>query len=186
LVEPELLALFIKEPIYVLPQDRPQVASQPSEPSQAHTATLINKAEKPLPIGPPERADSTKPGVALPIILPKSLVLLVHHPDGKLPADQEAMIGKLALATEADTSLHHTLTGDMSTYPWPTAWNPWPARLTLLLGWPEGLLAKHRVSGHFQVLKFGATKVLAGPHPGQLEADKSLKAQLWAAIQAAK
>lgn len=199
-VDPELVYLFLKEKVYVLPEDRPKVAAAPAQPPvekpQPAQATPQPEAVpgglKSVPVRPPAppapvaAAPPAPDAYALPKLPARALALLVHHPAGELDEALRTMLGKLATATEADTNLHVTLVGDMSRYIWPQAWHPWGARLTLLLGWPADLLARHRVAEPYRVLRFGAGSLIAGPHPAELEGDRALKAQLWAAIQAAK
>lgn len=200
-VDPELVYLFLKEKVYVLPEDRPKVeatptparAEQPQATPPPAQAEAVGGGLKSVPVRPPAPPTAPAPvaplasdAYALPKLPARALAVLVHNPTGELDEALRTMLGKLAAATEADTSLHVTLVGDMSRYTWPHAWHPWGARLTLLLGWPAELLARHRVAEPFRVLRFGAGSLIAGPHPAELEGDRALKAQLWAAIQAAK
>lgn len=204
-VDPELVYLFLKEKVYVLPEDRPKVEATPTPtPAEQARSTAASGVPEPVasglksvPVRPPAppappappvsaSAQEGPPPYALPKLPARALAVLVHNPAGELEPALATMLGKLSTATEADTNLHVTLIGDMSRYSWPQAWHPWGARLTLLLGWPAELLARHRVAEPFRVLRFGAGSLIAGPHPAELEGDRALKAQLWAAIQSAK
>ncbi len=194
-VDPSLLHLLIKEPIYVLPEDRPapqpEAASAAAPPVAAapEQGPLAVPAQGGLPSVPKLPAMAKAAGVAagaLPAVPARGLALLVHHPAGKLEEPLATMLQKLALATEPNAELHLHLVGDMATYTWPQAWHPWAARLTLLLGWPPALLARHRVAEPFRLLTFASARVIAAPHPAELEADRGLKSKLWALIQEAK
>lgn len=200
-VDPELVYLFLREKVYVLPEDRPKGEAFVAPVGKAEgVAPVVAKAApapvvaapsalKSVPVRPPApvaAVHASPDAYTLPKLPARALAILVHNPEGILDPALTAMLGKLAAATEPDTSLHVTLTGDMSRYPWPQAWHPWGARLTLLLGWPADLLARHRVAEPYRVLRFGTGSLIAGPHPAALEGDRTLKAQLWAAIQAAK
>ena len=194
-VDPSLIHLFMKEKIYVLPEDQPPFA--------AMEALVVEKVAQVAPIERGGAAFAMPSGLksvpkalpveqipnryALPKLPPKALAVLIHHPGPELLDDGlTIMLHKLCLATEADANLHVQLAGDMALYPWPAAWHPWAARLTLLLGWPAALLARHRVAEPFRVLRFASAKIIAAAHPAELEADRALKARLWAVIQEAR
>jgi len=186
MVSANLLHLFLKERIYVLPEDRPKPAEVQALPV-AQPVVPQPTAASPSGLKSVPKAPQTAPNpFALPKIPQKGLVVLVHNPAGSLTLELTAMLGKLATATEPMAELHVHLVGDMALYPWPQAWNPWPAKLTLLLGWPPDLLARYRVAEPFRALRFGPAAVIAAPHPADLEADRSLKAQLWSTIQSVK
>jgi hypothetical protein len=192
MVTPDLLHLFLKEKIYVLPADRPKQAEVSIEPVVAHPQAQPHVPQAPQAAGPksvpklPPVVVAAPSGTELPAIPPKGLVLLIHNPEGPLDPALLTMLGKLATATEPNTALHVQLIGNMTQYPWPTAWNPWPAKLTLLLGWPAALLAKHRIAETNRILSFAGTTLIAAPHPQDLEADRALKATLWGLIQRTK
>ena len=190
-VDPSLLHLFLKETIYVLPEDRPALA-EPVAQAAADATPAAEVATPPVKGLPsvPKLPQVARPGGAgqgeLLQIPAKGFAILVHQPAGGLDDALATMLQKLANATEPNADLHLHLAADMAAYPWPSAWHPWPAKLTLLLGWPPALLARHRVAEPFRLLNFAEARFIAAPHPAELEADRALKSQLWALIQQAR
>jgi hypothetical protein len=178
------LSLFLTDPIYLIPAYGQSVSKTilPAKPDSSILPLTLDS-------GSATKAKTHVPPALLvaPVPVALGLAIIIHHPNVEetLPAEVSTMLIKLAGATKIDPSSHLVELLDASTIAWPRNWSPWPARLTLLMGWPKELLAHNRICMLYTNVPMGMSHFIATQHPTDLLANRTMRAQLWAEIQKA-